>query len=43
MTFLDFEEPIEQLFEKRSKLVEMQTQGDLNLDDKIAEFDKLIE
>ena len=43
MTFLDFEEPIEQLFEKRSKLVEMQTQGDLNLDDKIAELDKLIE
>ena len=43
MTFLDFEEPIEQLFEKRSKLVEMQTQGDLNLDYKIAELDKLIE
>lgn len=43
MTFLDFEKPIEQLFEKRSKLVEMQTQGDLNLDDKIAELDKLIE
>ena len=43
MTFLDFEEPIEQLYEKRKQLVEMQTQGDLNLDDKIAELDKLIE
>lgn len=43
MTFLNFEEPIEQLFEKRKKLEEMQSQGDLNLDDKIAEIDKLIE
>lgn len=43
MTFLDFEEPIEQLYEKRKQLVEMQTQGDLNLDDKIAELDKLID
>ncbi|MFT4969155.1 MAG: acetyl-CoA carboxylase carboxyl transferase subunit alpha [Chitinophagales bacterium] len=43
MTFLDFEEPIAQLYDKRVKLVEMQTQGDLNLDDKIAELDKLID
>lgn len=43
MTFLDFEEPIAQLFEKRKQLVEVQTQGDLNLDDKIAELDKLID
>lgn len=43
MTFLDFEEPIAQLYDKRKKLVEMQAQGDLNLDDKIAELDKVIE
>lgn len=43
MTFLDFEEPIAQLYDKRKKLVEMQVQGDLNLDDKIAELDKLID
>lgn len=43
MTFLDFEEPIAKLYEKREKLVEMQVQGDLNLDDKIAELDKLID
>lgn len=42
MIFLDFEKPIELLYEKREQLVEMQTQGDLNLDDKIAELDKLI-
>ena len=42
MTFLDFEEPIAQLYEKRKKLVEMQAQGDLNLDDKIAELLSLI-
>ncbi len=43
MIFLDFEKPIELLYEKRTQLVEMQVQGDLNLDDKIAELDKLIE
>ena len=42
MIFLDFEEPINQLFEKRKQLVEMQIQGDINLDDKIAELDKVI-
>lgn len=43
MTFLDFEEPILQLHEKRKQLVELQTEGELNLDDKIAELDKLID
>ncbi|MCB0509266.1 MAG: acetyl-CoA carboxylase carboxyltransferase subunit alpha [Chitinophagales bacterium] len=43
MNFLNFEEPIAQLYEKREQLIQMQTQGDLNLDDKIAELDKLIE
>lgn len=43
MNFLNFEEPIAQLYEKREQLIQMQAQGDLNLDDKIAELDKLIE
>ncbi|MCD8528769.1 MAG: hypothetical protein LRY27_02050 [Chitinophagales bacterium] len=43
MNFLDFEEPIAQLYEKRKQLIEMQAQGDLNLDDKIAELDKKID
>ncbi len=43
MNFLNFEEPIAQLYEKRGQLIQMQTEGDLNLDDKIAELDKLIE
>jgi acetyl-CoA carboxylase carboxyl transferase subunit alpha len=43
MTFLDFEEPIVQLYEKRKQLVELQKEGELNMDDKLAELDKLID
>lgn len=42
MIFLDFEKPIEELHEKRKKLIEIQEQGEINLDGKIAELDKLI-
>ncbi len=43
MILLDFEEPIAKLIEKRSQLIEMQQQGEINLDDKIAELDRLID
>lgn len=43
MIFLDFEKPIEELYEKRKKLIDVQEQGEINLDEKIAELDKLIE
>lgn len=43
MIFLDFEKPIEELYEKRKKLIDIQEQGEINLDEKIAEIDKLIE
>ncbi|MCB0537981.1 MAG: acetyl-CoA carboxylase carboxyltransferase subunit alpha [Chitinophagales bacterium] len=43
MIFLDFEKPIEELYEKRKKLIDVQEQGEINLDEKIAEIDKLIE
>lgn len=43
MIFLDFEKPIEDLYKKLDKLHEIQADGDVNLDDKIAELEKLIE
>lgn len=42
MIFLDFEKPIEELYQKLAKLKELQAEGDINLDDKIAELDELI-
>lgn len=43
MIFLDFEKPIEELYQKLEKLKELQAEGDINLDDKIAEVDELIQ
>ncbi|MGB1315799.1 MAG: acetyl-CoA carboxylase carboxyltransferase subunit alpha [Chitinophagales bacterium] len=42
MIFLDFEKPIEELYQKLNKLKDLQAEGDINLDDKIAEIDQLI-
>ena len=42
MIFLDFEKPIEDLYQKLNKLKELQAGGDINLDDKIADVDALI-
>lgn len=42
MIFLDFEKPIEELYEKLEKLKTLQSEGDLNLDDKIKELEELI-
>lgn len=42
MIFLDFEKPIEELYQKLAKLKDLQAEGDINLDDKIAELDQLI-
>ena len=39
MIFLDFEKPIEELYQKLDKLKEIQADGDVNLDDKIAELE----
>ena len=43
MIFLDFEKPIEELYQKLDKLKEIQVDGDVNLDDKIVELEKLIQ
>jgi len=43
MIFLDFEKPIEELYLKLDKLNEIQADGDVNLDDKIAELEVLIQ
>ena len=42
MTFLDFEKPIEELYNKLDNLKKIQSDGKINLDDKIAEIDLLI-
>lgn len=39
MIFLDFEKPIEELYLKLEKLKELQAEGDINLDDQIADLD----
>ena len=42
MIFLDFEKPIEALYQKLTQLNQIQEDGDVNLDDKIAELEDLI-
>jgi len=42
MIFLDFEQPIEELYQKLEKLKEVQADGDVNLDDKIVELEELL-
>lgn len=43
MTFLDFEKPIEELYKKLEKLQELQADGDIDLDEKIAELNQKIQ
>lgn len=43
MTFLDFEKPIEELYQKLEKLQELQADGDIDLDEKIAELNQKIQ
>jgi len=43
MIFLDFEKPIEELYEKLDKLKELQADGDINLDDQLADLEILIQ
>lgn len=43
MIFLDFEKPIEELYQKLDKLKELQAEGDINLDDQMAELEVLIQ
>lgn len=43
MIFLDFEKPIEELYQKLDKLKEVQADGEVNLDDKIAEIEVKIQ
>lgn len=42
MTFLEFEQPIAQLYDELTRLKEMQANGELDLSDKIAEMEQLI-
>ncbi len=42
LTFLDFEEPIKELNHELEKLLEIQSKGKLNVEDKIEELKKLI-
>jgi acetyl-CoA carboxylase carboxyl transferase subunit alpha len=42
MTFMDFEKPLEALYEQKSKLQEVASSGEVDMTDKIAELEALI-